>query len=100
MQIPDERTRVTNLMDLFETVDPTVLAALSSVCQDDLLKRVNFEAMVSFLIQSCPVVAKQKKRGVAFNANVSGVKTTGDTTSKKPTVGTTGVQLRYYKTSR
>jgi len=28
MQIPDERTRVTNLMDSFEMVDPTVLAAL------------------------------------------------------------------------
>ena len=34
VQIPDERTRVTNLIDSFETVDPTVLAALSSVRQD------------------------------------------------------------------
>ena len=59
VQIPDERTRVTNLMDSFETVDPTVLSALSSVRQDELLKRVNFEAAVLFLIQSCPVVAKQ-----------------------------------------
>ena len=97
VQIPDERTRVTNLMDSFETVDPAVLAALSSVRQDELLKRVNFEATVSFLIQSCPVVAKQKKKGATFDANVSGVETTGDATSKKPTVGTTGVQLRYYK---
>ena len=32
VQIPDDRTGVTNLMDLFETVDPTVLAALSLVC--------------------------------------------------------------------
>ncbi len=57
-QIPDERTRVTNLMDLFETVDPTVLAALLSVHQEELLKRVNFEATMSFLIQICTVVAK------------------------------------------
>jgi hypothetical protein len=61
VQIPDERTRGTNLMDSFETIDPTVLAALSPVRQDEVIKRVNFEASVSFLIQSCPVVAKQKK---------------------------------------
>ena len=48
-------------MDSFETIDPTVLAALSPVRQDEVIKRVNFEASVSFLIQSCPVVAKQKK---------------------------------------
>jgi len=50
VQIPDERTRVTNLMDSFETVDPTVLAALSLVLQDKVLKRSNFEVTVSFLI--------------------------------------------------
>ena len=96
VQIPDERTRVTNLMDSFETVDPTVLAALSSVRQDELAKRVNFEAAVSFLIQSCPVVAKQKKKGVTFSANVAAVDTAG-TPPGKPMMGTTGVQLRYYK---
>ena len=98
VQIPDERTRVTNLMDSFETVDPTVLAALSSVRQDEMTKRVNFEATVSFLIQSCPVATKQKKKGVSFDVNVSAVDTAGaSTTPKKSKMGTTGVQLRYYK---
>jgi hypothetical protein len=97
VQIPDERTRVTNLMDSFETVDPTVLAALSSVRQDELIKRVNFEATVSFLIQSCPVAAKQKKKGVTFETNVSAADAASGNTPKKPTVGTSGVQLRYYK---
>ena len=46
VQIPDERTRVINLMDSFETVDPTVLAALSLVRQDKAIERVNFEATV------------------------------------------------------
>ena len=52
VQIPDERMRVTNLMDFFETVDPTVLAALLLVRQDEVLKRSNFESTVLFLIQS------------------------------------------------
>ena len=98
VQIPDERTRVTNLMDSFDTVDPTVLAALSLVRQDELVKRVDFEATVTFLIQSCPVAAKQKKKNVAFDANVSVVDTaTGTATKTKIAVGTSGAQLRYHK---
>ena len=90
VQIPDERTRVKNLMFSFETVDPTVLAALLLVRQDKVLKRSNFKATVSFLIQSCPVVEKQKKKGVTFNANVSAVETASNASNNKPGVGTTG----------
>ena len=97
VQIPDERTRVTNLIDSFQTVHPDVLAALSSVCQDELSKRVNFELAVSFLIQSDPVVAKQKQRGVTFDANVSGVERSTLGAPKKSAISTTGVQLCHYK---
>ena len=88
---------MTNLMDSFKTVDPTVLAALLLVRQDEVLKRSNLEATVFFLIQSCPVVAKRKEKGVTFDANVSAVETPGNISSKKPMVGPTGVQLWYYK---
>ena len=96
VQIPDERTKVTNLMDSFETVDPTVLAALSSVHQDEGCKMINFEACVTFLIQSCPVVAKQKKKSVAFGASVSAIETHGPT-SNKPLVGASGEPLLYHE---
>ena len=59
IQVPDERTRVTNFMDLFQTTNPDVLAALSSICQVEHVNRKDFELAASFLIQSCPV--KDKK---------------------------------------
>ena len=97
VQIPDGRTRVTNLMDSFDTQIPEMLVALSSVRQDELNKRINFEAAAAFLIQSCTVTAKQakKKEGVTWGPNVSG--TQAGITPTKPTMGTTGVPLRYYK---
>ena len=86
VQIPDERTRVTNLMDSFETINPTVLDALLSVRQDEMGKQINFEATETFLIQSHPVIAKQKKKGVVFDATVSAIDTTG-ATSRNTLVG-------------
>jgi hypothetical protein len=58
VQISDEQKRVTNLMDSLDTVDPTVLAAVSLVRQDDANKQVNFEVAVTFLVQSCAVAMK------------------------------------------
>ena len=101
IQVPDERTRVTNFMDSFQTTNPDVLAALLSVCQDEHVKRKDFELAASFLIQSCPVEDKKKQKSVAFDANVSGVEKVtpgGPKKSGKGTaVGTTGVELCYYK---
>ena len=101
IQVPDERTRVTNFMDSFQTTNPDVLAALLSVCQDEHVKRKDFELAASFLIQSCPVEDKKKQKSVAFDANVSGEEkeTPGGPKKsiKETAVGTTGVELRYYK---
>jgi hypothetical protein len=95
VQIPDKRTRVTNLMDSFETVDPTVLAAVLLVHQDEANKRLNFEAAVTFLIQSCPVVSKQKKM-VTIDPNLLAINVL-PTASGKAKTGSTGVPLRYHK---
>ena len=101
VQVPDERTRVTNFMDSFQTTNPDVLAALSSVRQDEHVKRKDFELAASFLIQSCPVEDKKKQKSVTFDANVSGVEKGTPGGLKKSgggsAVGTTGVELRYYK---
>jgi hypothetical protein len=43
VDVPNERARVTYLMDSIKTTDPTVLVALAAICQDELDKRVNFE---------------------------------------------------------
>ncbi len=88
---------MTNLIDSLDTVDPTVLAAVSLVRQDNANKRVNFEAVVNFLVQSCPVATKQAKKKVSFDASVAAVDVKQGTGSNKPKMGKTGVPLRYHK---
>ncbi len=97
VQILDEQTRVTNLMDSLDSVDPTVLAAVSSVRQDDMNKWVNFKAAVTFLVQSCPVATKQVKKKASFDASVAAVNVKQGTGLKKPKMGKTRVPLHYHK---
>ena len=73
VDVPNERARVTYLMDSIKTTDPTVLVALAAIRQDELDKRVNFENSFAYLVPVCPVAAKAaKKTKVPFDANVSG----------------------------
>jgi hypothetical protein len=89
-------------MESINSVDPTVLAALAAVRQDETGKRVNFESAFAYLVVICPVEAKLAKKGkVTFQAGISGAE--GSTAAglggdaKKPGFGTTGVALRYHK---
>ncbi len=84
-------------------IDPSVLAAMAAVRQDDADKHINFENAFTFLALSCPVIAKAAKKGRdSFEANVSGTGGKphqggmgGD--HEKPGKGATGVALCYYK---
>ena len=102
VDVPNERARVTYLLDSIITTDPNVLAATAAVRQDEVDKRVNFESSFTFLAPTCPVTAKAAKKGrVSFDANVSGTNGKpqgglgGD--REKPGKGATGVALRYHK---
>ncbi len=104
VEIPNDRSRVTYLLDSFKTIDPSVLAAMAAECQDDADKRVNFENAFTFLAPSCPVLVKAAKMGrVSFEANVSGAAggrphqggLGGD--REKPGRGTTEIALCYHK---
>jgi hypothetical protein len=102
VDVSNDRARVTYLMDSLKTVDPTVLAAIAAVCQDEADKRVNFENTFAYLAPVCPVTAKTaKKTGkVAFDASVLG--TSGKTQgglggdNANPGKGSTGVALHYH----
>ncbi len=73
VEIPNDWAQVTYLLDYIKTIDPSVLAAMAAVCQDDADKRINFKNAFTFLAPSCPVIAKAAKKGrVSFEANVSG----------------------------
>ncbi len=103
VEIPNDWARVTYLLDSFKMIDPSVLAAMAAVRQDDADKCINFEEAFTFLAPSCPVLAKAAKKGrVSFEANVSG---TGGKSHQgglgrdceKPGKVATGVALPYHK---
>ena len=75
-QVPDEvpgpRQRVTYLLDSMKTVEPKVLARMAAIEQDELVKQRDFELSVTFLLPSCPVVAKNvKAKGLGVNVSSS-----------------------------
>ncbi len=71
-EIPGPRQRVTYLLDSMKTVDSKVLAGIAAIEQDELVKRRDFELSVTFLIPSCPVVAKNvKAKGLGVNVSSS-----------------------------
>ncbi len=102
VDLQNDCARVTYLMDLLKTVDPTALAAIAAVHQDEADKHVNFENMFAYLVPVCPVTAKtaQKTGKVAFAASVSGTsgKTQGGLQggNTNPGKGSTGVALHYH----
>jgi hypothetical protein len=96
--VPNNRQRMTYLLDSLKTEHPKVLACVAAAEQDETGKQVSFEDASTFLLPSCPVAAKgPKKNGI--NSKVSG---TDDTTrgvagaSGFVLKGKTGVDLRYH----
>ena len=103
VEISNDQAQVIYLLESVKTIDPSVLAAMAAVHQDDADKRINFENAFTFLAPSCPVLAKVKKEGrVFFEANVSdnGAKPHQgglDGDYEKPGKGATWVALRYHR---
>jgi hypothetical protein len=102
-QLPNERTRVTYLLDAIQNSDPGLQAAMAQVRTDTIpTGRMNdFEATASYLLPYDPVAKKRNsgaKRGVAAisdaTADVSSLSTKP---SAKVTKGKTGVEFRFYK---
>ncbi len=97
-EVPGPRQQVTYLLDSMKTVDPKVLAGMAAIEQDELVKRNDFELSVTFLLPSCPVVAKNVKAKV-LGVNVS----SSDVTVAKAgvvTKGSTGVELCWHEPSK
>ena len=92
-ELPGNRTRVTYLIDSMKCKDPGVLAALSSVRQDDPGMRTNFELAAAFLIPTCPVAKKKTKQSLV--ADIAGADG-GINPQLIEGKGKTGVDLRWY----
>lgn len=99
-QLPNEHSRVGLLLDAIQTSDAGLQAAMASVKTDAGANgmRNNFEAAAAHLLPYDPVAKKRtsgNKRGVA---NISGVEDADISATQvhKPSIGKTGVHLRYH----
>lgn len=106
-QLPNERTRVTYLLDNIQCSDATLQAAIAAVRQDKGADGMmqDFEAAVAYLLPSDPVAKKRTSGSKRDQALISD--TTGEgkqdtaevsaVTGAKPARGKTGVEFRFYK---
>ena len=94
VECPNERSRVTWLLDSIDCKDADLLAAVAAIKQDEAGKRSIFEDAVTFIIPCCPVEKKKVKR-THFNGTVAA--SNGLNTKLKSGIGKTGVELRFHK---
>ena len=98
-EVPGPRQRATYLLDSLKTLDPKILAGMAAIKQDIANKQTNSNNSVTFLLPSCPVVAKNVK-AKGLGANVSGT-TEGVPGGVRHTVGkTAGVKLCWHDPSK
>lgn len=107
-QLPNEHSRVGFLLDGIECSDAGLQAAMASVRTDDGPngKRNNFEMAATHLLPYDPVMKRRSEK--RRHANISSTICDGDdttvrdeaeisSTNSKPSIGKTGVHLRYHK---
>ena len=105
-QLPNDFTRVGHLLDGIECQDAWLQAAMAAIRTDDGAdgKRHNFEDAAAYIVPADPVTRKRPptKRP---HANISSAEAEANdndanvssTDGKKPSIGKTGVHLRYHK---
>lgn len=98
LQVPNERTRVTHLLDAIQCENASIQAAVAHVKSDETPNGLqsNFERAAAYLIQFDPVTKKRKALSQGGHT-ISGVSQDTTDSKKKANRGTTGVEFRYYK---
>ena len=104
-QLPNERTRVTYLLDAIQNSDPGLQAAMAQVRTDtdpNTGRMNDFEATASYLLPYDPVSKKRAagvKRGMSDISSTNGVEAeiSSFKSSAKVTIGKSGVEFRFYK---
>jgi hypothetical protein len=102
-QLPNERTRVTNLLDAIQNANPGLQAAMTQVRTDTdpTTGRMNdYEATASYLLPYNHPVSKKRvagsKRGVEIS-DTMGMEASTLRMNAKVTSGKAGVEFRFYK---
>ena len=89
-QLPNERSRVTKLLDAISNADPALQAALAHVRATEEMM-TDFEATAAYILPADPVANKRGKSRQRPVHEISGV--SGDLVQR----GKSGVEYRYYK---
>ena len=99
-QLPNEHSRVGFLLEVIQCSGPGLQAAMASIKTDNGPEgmRNNFEATAAHLLPYDPVAKKRSSGQKRGSAQISSVMDPSPTTTKKPSIGKTGVHLCYYKT--
>ena len=99
-QLPNEHSRVRFLLEAIRCSDPGLQAAMASIKTDNGPEgmRNNFEATAAHLLPYDPVAKKRSSGQKRGSAQISAVMDCSPTTTKKLSIGKTGVHLCYYKT--
>ena len=99
-QLPNEHSRVGFLFEEIQCSDPGLQAVMGSIKTDNGPEgmRNNFEVTAAHLLPYDPVAKKRSSGQKRGSAQISPVMDPSPTTTKKPSIGKTGVHLHYYKT--
>ena len=101
-QLPNEHSRVGFLLEAIQCSDAGLQAAMASIKTDTGADgmRNNFEAAAAHLLPYDPVAKKRSagtKRGAAYISSANAEVGSSQGGKGKPSIGKTGVHLRYYK---
>ena len=99
-QLPNEHSRVGFLLEVIQCSAPGLQAAMASIKTDNGLEgmRNNIEATAAHLLPYDPVAKKRSSGQKRGSAQISSVMDPSPATTMTPSIGKTGVHLRYYKT--
>ena len=101
-QLPNKNSRAKYLLAAIDCSDAELQAAMASIRQDSGPNgmRNDFEAAAAHLLPADPVARKRIAGAKRASANISaaeaGSEEVSATTAKKPSIGKTGVHLRYH----
>ena len=100
-QLPNEHSREGFLLEAIQCSDAGLQAAVASVKTENGPQdmRNNFEATAAHLLPYDPVAKKRSSGQKRNSTQISSVVETSNATTKKPSIGITGVHLCYYKTA-
>ena len=98
-QLPNQHSRVGFLLEVIQCSNPGLQGAMESIKTDNSLEGMgnNFEATAAHLLPYDPVAKKRSSGQKRGSAQMSSVMDPSPTKTKKPSIGTTGVHLCYYK---